>query len=393
MAKNFSDKYITSLKPKVKSYQVREAKGFTIRVLPTGCKTFLFIYEVDGKRKQVNLGNYPYTTLAAARNKYNALAEAYNLGEPVVPPVEATSEEPPKQEETITVKYLVGKYLESGKENTKGWEGMKNSILTKKISSWHHREVTSVTKKDLVTLLEKDLENGEGAAACTCKVISAMFAYAVDMEIINNTPFLRMQRVMPVLKAKTRTRFLTEQEISATWKLIDTTKGLDVLKRVLKVVLLTAQRPGEVLGMHRGEINGDWWTIPAHRALKGNRDHRVFLTKTVKDLIGDGEEYIFPAAIQSTQGHVSAPALVQFARKVNDKKAEKWTPHDLRRTARTHMSRLRIPREHAEAVLNHAKGGMVKVYDQYVYDNEKREALQLWEAEVLNLVAQDIRSE
>ncbi|MFZ4860207.1 MAG: Arm DNA-binding domain-containing protein, partial [Desulfuromonadaceae bacterium] len=56
MAKKFSDKYLASLKPKEKSYKVREAKGFAIFVLPSGTKTFLFIYEVGGKRKQLNLG-------------------------------------------------------------------------------------------------------------------------------------------------------------------------------------------------------------------------------------------------------------------------------------------------------------------------------------------------
>jgi len=63
-----------------------------------------------------------------------------------------------------------------------------------------------------------------------------------------------------------------------------------------------------------------------------------------------------------------------------------WTPHDLRRTARTHMSRLRIPREHAEALLNRAKQGMVKVYDQYEFDDEKKEARQIWEKELLRLI-------
>ena len=50
------------------------------------------------------------------------------------------------------------------------------------------------------------------------------------------------------------------------------------------------------------------------------------------------------------------------------------------------MSRLRIPREHAEALLNRAKQGMVKVYDQYEFDDEKKEARQIWEKELLRLI-------
>lgn len=70
MAMNFSDKHLSNLEPKDKPYKIREAKGFTIEVLPTGTKTFLYIYEAMGKRKQVKPGTYPLTTLADARNKY-----------------------------------------------------------------------------------------------------------------------------------------------------------------------------------------------------------------------------------------------------------------------------------------------------------------------------------
>ena len=63
-------------KPTEKEYRVREAKGFSLRALPTGTKTFLFIYEVDGKRKQLNLGIYPPTPLLDAREKYNESGES-----------------------------------------------------------------------------------------------------------------------------------------------------------------------------------------------------------------------------------------------------------------------------------------------------------------------------
>jgi integrase len=64
-----------------------------------------------------------------------------------------------------------------------------------------------------------------------------------------------------------------------------------------------------------------------------------------------------------------------------------WTPHDLRRTARTVMARIGIPDEHAEEVLNHSKVGIKKVYNTYKYDKEKQAALTAWEAELLRLLA------
>ena len=57
-----------------------------------------------------------------------------------------------------------------------------------------------------------------------------------------------------------------------------------------------------------------------------------------------------------------------------------WVNHDIRRTVRSHLSRLRIPEEAREAVLAHARPGMKRVYDHHEYLEEKREALELWAA-------------
>jgi integrase len=63
-----------------------------------------------------------------------------------------------------------------------------------------------------------------------------------------------------------------------------------------------------------------------------------------------------------------------------------WSPHDLRRTARTNMPRVGVSDEHAEAVLNHTKPGIIGVYNKYSYDNEKKSALIKWEKFLLTLL-------
>jgi hypothetical protein len=52
--------------------------------------------------------------------------------------------------------------------------------------------------------------------------------------------------------------------------------------------------------------------------------------------------------------------------------------HDVRRTVRSNLPRLRVPTEISELVIGHTKRGLHKVYDQYAYLDEKREALTLW---------------
>jgi len=74
--KQFSDRYIASLKPRDKKYAVRENRGFAVQILPSGSKTFMYIFELNKQKGYFHLGTYPSKSLADARIAYN---DAYNL--------------------------------------------------------------------------------------------------------------------------------------------------------------------------------------------------------------------------------------------------------------------------------------------------------------------------
>ena len=63
-----------------------------------------------------------------------------------------------------------------------------------------------------------------------------------------------------------------------------------------------------------------------------------------------------------------------------------WTNHDIRRTVRSRLSRLRVPEEAREALLAHVRPGIKGVYDTHEYLDEKREALELWAATLQEIV-------
>jgi hypothetical protein len=65
---------------------------------------------------------------------------------------------------------------------------------------------------------------------------------------------------------------------------------------------------------------------------------------------------------------------------------EPWVNHDIRRTVRSNLSRLRVTEEAREAVLAHARQGIAAVYDVHDYADEKREALELWAARLRSIV-------
>lgn len=147
--------------------------------------------------------------------------------------------------------------------------------------------------------------------------------------------------------------------------------------------------------MHSDEIDGQWWTIPPERT-KNEKPHRVYLTQLALDIIGGRTGYIFAAGNGKhpvREGSLSC--AINFNCPVDAEKAKTvknlldvptFQPHDLRRTANTHMARLRIPREYRERILNHSTGFLDETYDLYEYDDEKQEALTTWSNELERLI-------
>jgi integrase len=225
-----------------------------------------------------------------------------------------------------------------------------------------------------------------------------MFKFACRNEWAEIQPFHEITESVPKIAPKADERHLDDDEIVKAWTEISKSSCSREVKRALKLILVTAQRPGEVAQLHREQVKDRWWTIPSEVAGKNEREHRVFLTDTALELIGDGKGYIFPSD-RGTRGHISENALSQAInrgylsddvvkivgnRKIRARKEpyfgmKPWSPHDLRRTARTNMARVGVTDEIGEEVMNHIKPGVVGVYNKYRYDAEKKEALQKWE--------------
>ncbi|WP_407925396.1 Arm DNA-binding domain-containing protein [Geobacter argillaceus] len=53
-------------KPKNKQFYIREGNGFAIRSLPSGVKTFVYVYTLAGQRRQMNFGSYPEVSLTSS---------------------------------------------------------------------------------------------------------------------------------------------------------------------------------------------------------------------------------------------------------------------------------------------------------------------------------------
>jgi len=109
--------------------------------------------------------------------------------------------------------------------------------------------------------LESIVERGSPAMSNqTLKIVRKMFNFAVERDILQHTPCTGVKALAP---NNSRERTLNEAEIKALWANLDAGIISDEIKRALKLILVTAQRPGEVIGMRAAEIDKRWWTIPS----------------------------------------------------------------------------------------------------------------------------------
>lgn len=441
MAQKFTDLFMKSLKPKDKEYTAREKGGFGVRVMPSGRKVFFFLYRVDGQRRFLNLGEYPGLKLEEARKKYEAAAAQVKLLKDGLPggadPVQVKtdkSDERVERRKAPTVADLCTDYIKRhAKRFKRSWQKDEQILNRDVIPVWGKRKAKDISKRDVNELMEGIVTRGAPIMANYCfAVVRKMYNWAVEQDILETTPFIGAK--LPSAK-NTRDRVLSETEIKTIWTSLDRT-DLNMsagIRRALRLILLTAQRPGEVTGMHTEEINGDWWTIPAERA-KNGKAHRVYLTPLVKGIIHEAIEqvkkvdkipadkeykgFIFPTPVKKSKkqpnkiiiqpiGDTALAVAVgrNLTYPLTDKNGnplynkdgksatenrleiDHFTPHDLRRTAATFMAKAGEMDEVIDAVLNHAKQGVIKVYNQYRYDKEKQAALVAWENKLKIILA------
>jgi integrase len=358
------------------------------------------------------LGGYPEVTLEAARARFEEARMTVKSGRD--PMVEQEAEAQARQS-APTVKDLCDEYIERhAKRFKKAWPEDQRILKVDVIPAWGDRKAAAVVKRDVLNLLEGIIDRGApGMANNTFQVIRKMFNFAVERDILPFSPCNGLKLPSP---KHSRDRVLSEREIATFWHNLDDCAISNGVKTALKLVLVTAQRPGEVIGLHTSEISDGWWNIPAERA-KNGKAHRVPLPARATELIEQAtveiksaleiplnQEYsgfIFPVPRRnkdrSMDGHSMSIAIARnLAWPVTDPQGkplfnakgepatenrigvEKFTPHDLRRTAATRMAESGEMDEVIDAILNHAKQGIIKVYNQYRYDKEKQAALDSW---------------
>jgi integrase len=331
-----------------------DTKGLALRVNAKS-KTWTFHFTRHGKRGRVTLGSYPATTLAAARGL--AIEARGNLEAGKDPkPVRGTLKE-------IGERYLAREaHLRSIDQRQDIFERLVYPVLG-------DRPLDEIRRGDIIRLLD-DIADGSGPrmADYTLAVLRRLFNWHSVRDENFRSPIVKgMARLKPSERAGDRT--LDDGELRSVWRIAE---GYGLYGFYLQYVLLTACRRNEAAMMPWAEITNDEWLIPAAR-YKNKRAHLVPLSSAAKAVLArvpKASPLVFMPPDRKKWSHWTELAF-RKACGVSD-----WTIHDLRRTARTLLSRAGVDADIAERCLGHAKGGIRGVYDHYEFREEKRLAFE-----------------
>lgn len=243
-------------------------------------------------------------------------------------------------------------------------------------------------------------------------LLSRVFNWALDEGLIEFNPAARLRKAA---QRRPRERVLSEADIATFWTVLaamETMTGEHMARAekgrmlspatrsVLRLLLLTGQRRGEVVGARKSELQlggaEPVWTIPGERTKNGLL-HRLPLCARARAEFAkaaadspDASPYVFPSP-ENLKVPISPEAITRaMARLVAELGIPTVSPHDLRRTVGTEMAKLGLPVHVRSLVLNHSpmsRGITDAVYNRYAYDKEKREALAAWEDRLKRLVA------
>ena len=342
--RELTDSMVAALKPKSKRYTVADPKlpGHYVRVASTGHKSFVAVARSpSGKQGWHTVGPTYLYKVEESRELARTAIKAIKGGEDHAPPQTFAEVAGEWLERHVDKKGL----LSAG--NTKGY--LEKHVLP----VWGELSFQSIRRGDVAKLLDGIEDNaGPAAADFTLSVVRSICNWYAARHEGYASPIVRgMRRSNP--KERARDRKLNDDELRAMWRRAEANGSFGALVRLL---LLTGQRREKVSAMRWEDIGEDGvWRIPSEAREKGTAGE-LLLPQAALEIIRAQPRFAGnPHVFANTNGGYIANYSRGKRRFIKDLPAmPQWGLHDLRRTARSLMSRAGVRPDIAERVMGHA---------------------------------------
>ncbi len=409
--KSLTDAAVRSLKPGQTLADAGEFRGLRVYRTKTSPPVFIYRYrspEPGRPLRQYRIGCYPDVSLSDARDEDRQLAAKRANG--ICPVAEKSAREAEERAQAARaaaereiagfsvadmVEMYLSEYIEDrpipggsvvrrGARKRKGQSETRRTLYGDAVRVLGDRAAAEVTSKEVFDLVMEVVERGANVQAGNLlRELMAAFNYAISDRLPDDhvNPCYqardRLKRKKIRLISKRGTRVLSDSELEELMAWLPGSGYTETQKRVLRLTLMTGCRTGEVCAARWRDIDldrGVWHLKDTKTGVPRDVQLSLQAVAYLRQIRLTTGDYVCPS--QKTKKPIQQKQLTEQAWRM--RKAGKfidlprWTPHDLRRTVRTGLSRLGCPSEVAEAILGHSRSGIEGTYDLHSYDAECR---------------------
>lgn len=362
-----------------------DGSGLYLRVQTSGAKSWIFRFQLNGKRREMGIGTLEDRSPVGARGEAARLGALVRSG---IDPIEQRNQQEADaaaatkaaEAHAVTFTDAANEYISAHKA---GWKNAKHAaqwqttLTTYAAPYIGAKPVADVTTEDVLRILKPIWTTKTETASRLRSRVELVLSYAKAMKWRQGenpamwrghldallAPAAKVKKVRhhPALPYALAAAFLAE---------LRQMPGSGA--RALEFAILTATRSGEARLAQWGEIDLDakLWTIPAER-MKAKREHWVPLSEQAIQLIKalpkiGGSDYLFPGdRDKKPLSDMTLTAVIRRMNESDDEKARlKWadpktghaiTAHGFRSTFRDWCAEVgHYPRELAEHALAHS---------------------------------------
>jgi len=369
--------------------------ALALRVTANGVRSWAYFGRVHGKLKRATLGRYPGMTLAEARRKAGEVADRMRQG---VDPAAAKRAE--REAVRDYFEAVLAEWLRRDQADNRSHAEVRRLMEREVLPAWRGRRVSTITRRDVLDRIDAVVDRGSPVMARRLHAhLHRLFRWSVGRGIIIASPMEGMDKPGEEVK---RERKPDDAELIAVWKATEQIGW--PFGPIVRLLILTGARREEIGGLWWEEIISESGKIDrielAGDRTKTGKPHLIPLSHAAIKLIealprmADSKLVFTTTGKTPVSGWARAKALLdKVTAKFNDGVAlPEWRIHDLRRTVASGMQRLRIPLQVTESVLGHISGsrsGIVGVYQQHEYADEKRIALDAWARHIETIVSSE----